>query len=425
MIGGSPCSRSFAAFSLLSLLVSLTPAQAQTPSHSWQVTSSNTGSWSYAERDVPVTGQSTPHSPAWTVGSDGGGGGSSTDINGDSEGTVTATLTWIPATGQTMQSDPPPSQVSIIEYGYAWENSLWSNVGPLPGPSGTADDGLGDAEVASGNGFVSQGYHALAPQDGSSGVITVVSPMLKAINPGSTWQSYPNYPGYHYWDWTGGECTASFSVFPVNINLAGAAPDSSGNLNILVGQHCSASLVGIPSSCTVSSYQWSVSGTTFQTWSADTPAVGGNSYNGDASYEVDGPGPLTNSTAGWYWNDIRQTPETVSCTATVTPPAGQGSAFTVTVTQKVTVMVPLWTCKGVGGNMQVNTVIPVGNRTDFWLHAGPTAGSVETGGMDWYATVTPPLGTSFGAGSLEMVQKVIPNVSYTVYTVRPFTSTHS
>ncbi len=202
------------------------------------------------------------------------------------------------------------------------------------------------------------------------------------------------------------------SYSPVAISLQGPTPDSSGNLDILVGQYCQASLSGLPTfpTGTTVSYQWSVSGTTFQSWVASSP------NNVDASFYDDGPGPLTNSTAGWYWNDFQApTAETVSCTATVTPPAGQGSAFTVTATQQVTVYRPQFTAKGFGGGMEVSTALPAGNGTDFWLWAGALSGTMGTGGMDWYATVAPPLGTGtlFGSGTLQLVQLIIPNETYT------------
>jgi len=205
---------------------------------------------------------------------------------------------------------------------------------------------------------------------------------------------------------------------PITLNLTGTTKDSSGQPHILIGQHCSASLNGIPAGCTVSNYQWSVSGNTFQTWSADTPAVGSNPYNPDASYYVGGPGPLTNPTARWYWNDLAANTngpahETVSCTLTITPPAGQGAAFAVTATRKVTVYWPLWTAFGVGGTMVVSNGYP--NNGDYWLYAGPTPGSGETGGMDWYAIVSPPdpNPAAFGAGSLQIVQLVIPGMIFT------------
>jgi len=200
----------------------------------------------------------------------------------------------------------------------------------------------------------------------------------------------------------------SASASPVLLNLTGAKQDSSGNWNILVGQHCTASLSGIPSSCTVS-YQWSVGGTTFQTWSDTAPT------DTDVSYYVDGPGPLNIAEPSWYWNDLMGSGatknETVSCTATVTPPAGEGSPFTVSATKQVHVMVPGWNCTGTGGTMQVNTSAPGDSNYELW--AGPIAGSGETGGMDWNATVTSAKAALFANGDIKIVQLTTPNATYT------------
>jgi len=201
---------------------------------------------------------------------------------------------------------------------------------------------------------------------------------------------------------TGGvSISYSASASPVTINLTGAIQDSSGNWNILVGQGCSASLAGIPNNytyttedCTVSNYQWKVSGTTFQSWSGTSSA---------SSY-VDGPGPLTNPTAHWYWNDLQPTTkETVSCTATVTPPAGEGSPFTVTATKQVHVMVPPHTVTPVIGQVQLNAFRPRAGGNS-WLYAGPDLiNSRSANGFDWYVSVTTP--SLFGGGGLwESVQ---------------------
>ncbi len=325
---------------------------------------------------------------------------------------LTATFTW---NNENNPANLPPS-CAIIGQG---SSASWSAQAQGCVPTGDCDPGLPNPVYTSGYLSKSGTATLYTVKSGSGGLSSIT---LAPVTPTASSDGTSGSAGG---SGASGTVNVSYtaSAHPVTINLAGTIKDSSGNLNILVGQYCSASLSGlpIPSGATVS-YQWSVSGTTFQTWSADTPANGNNPYNSDASYEVDGPGPLTNPTAGWYWNDLNQTPETVSCTATVTPPAGQGSAFTVTLTQKVTVMVPGWTCTGTGGNMQINNVYPPmpGN---YFLYAGSTPGS-GVGGMNWNATVSPPPGTTFGAGSLMLVQLAIPDRSYTVYTIQPFTQNH-
>ncbi len=201
----------------------------------------------------------------------------------------------------------------------------------------------------------------------------------------------------------------SSSVSPVTITLSGTVQDSSGGYDILIGQGGTASLAGIPSNCTVSNYQWSVGGTRFQTWSATTPATPTTPVNPNASYYVDGPGPVDQSTAHWYWNEATTTTRTVSCTAMVIAP--DGTPLTVNATKQVNVMVPGWTCTGTGGTMQVNASAP--NDSNIALYAGPTSGSGGNGGMIWRATVTSPNPVLFKDGSLAIAQIITPDGSFT------------
>jgi len=220
----------------------------------------------------------------------------------------------------------------------------------------------------------------------------------------------------------------SASASPVTISLPGTTADSDHSLNILVGQHCTASITGLPddsSWTTKTTYQWSVSGTTFQSWDwVDPPPPDFNGDEGHTNY-VDGPGPLTNPTASWYWNDLMgsgaSTSETVSCTATVTPPTG--SPFTVTATKQVTVWRPIWSADGTGGEMQVS-INPYGNGSDYWLWAAPLDIS-NTGGMIWRAKLSSPNSALFGDGSVQIVQLVIPGESYTYKDYFGFTRSYS
>ena len=92
----------------------------------------------------------------------------------------------------------------------------------------------------------------------------------------------------------------------------------------------------------------------------------------------------------------------MTCTATVTPPAGQGSPFTVTATQVVNVYVPTWTATGTGGSMYVNTYAAnMNGALTLW------------GNMTWNATVTTPQSpVAFGTGSLQLVQLYSPDDDY-------------
>ena len=108
-------SRPWAALSLLVLGFLLPPlaAHAQYPgggsgggypgggsssTGSWQVSDSNNGTWSDTSPSYTPPDGSGP----WTAGSNGCSFGGSDDRNGNIQGTVTTTLTWVPAAGQTM-----------------------------------------------------------------------------------------------------------------------------------------------------------------------------------------------------------------------------------------------------------------------------------------------------------------------------------
>ena len=218
--------KAFIAFALTGLifftlgLLSAQPARAQqSQGHYWQVSYAQSGDNCDDIRDIPNPGDLSHQDyplPAYTVGSAGGGGGSGIKINGSITDTISATLTWVPATGQDNVSDPPPIQVHIKEYSRAWEQSLGSGSG-----GGTVDDGLGDPPNSSNGDQESQGLHLLV-KNGSSGTIALDAVTVKAINATSNWVTgypgggsgggYPGSGGYGYWDTTGGERSAGFSV---------------------------------------------------------------------------------------------------------------------------------------------------------------------------------------------------------------------
>jgi len=316
--------------------------------------------------------------------------GNATSVTMTASGPLTATFTWQPA----YPGEPAPAPASVILY-QDCRAALTNNRGCNGNASSVCTDGLGGSATLPFTGMqaATESYKYSVGTAGS--VSASCSPnAVYGISCGSGVGSYAS-----------GAASISYTAtaYPVTISLGGATKDSSGNYNILIGQECTASLTGIPSGCTVSNWNWSVTGTTFQSWSAS------NSY----TIEVDGPGPTAYSTASWFWDDLKTASDTVTCTVTVTPPSGQGAPFSLTVTQPVNVVVPAWSCQGTGGTMQVNTSDGSGNGTDYWLYAGPANGSSTGRGMDWVASVTPPGAPFSGSGSLEMVQTETPNSTYT------------
>jgi hypothetical protein len=352
----------------------------------------------------------TPHSPD----------GDPTYTININPGTLTDTFTWThgtnpDGTAQTDANDPPPACVIVEQDSWAlwyvhdeWGTATASgivNCG-LPGVTGTPFT-YNDPLPSAGLGVTLYSVKYSPP-----------SPFQEMCSPTASFTGTTGTEGS-----VEGEADVSGMAiaYPITLTLGGTLTDSSGNpvldssgnQNILVGQQCTATVNGIPSYLLpYATYAWSVSGTTFQDWEPTTPAFPNATpptpANLKASYFLGGPIPATNSTS-WYWNDPANASETVSCTVTVTPPAGQGNAFTFTVSapKPVSVQVPGWFGYGIGGYMQVNTRAPLQNG-NVALYAGPSAG--QNGGINWTANV---MGSSlFTSGTLELVQVVTPNQSY-------------
>jgi hypothetical protein len=329
---------------------------------------------------------------------------------------ATVTGTWVP--NPALASDPAPPSVILTETSTATGVQMHTDSsGNTVTTAGSANDWLGDPVgttspnigVASGTRYVGQ------PVSGGSFSVDVVMSASSGDTSGPDGTNGDGDPFNGSASCSAGVGATTIVVSTPTVILTGTTLDSSNALDILIGQGCTSSLAGIPSAlltdppaAATPTYSWGVTGTTFQTWQATTPATPGPA-NSQASYEVDGPGPLTNSTAHWYWNETTHQ-ETVSCTPTLTPPTNQGSAFPLTVSQNVTVVQPPWTSTGTGGYMQVNANC-ANQGSAICLYAGPASG--QLGGMNWEATVnTPVLFGLFTAGQLELVQIVTPNLSY-------------
>ena len=189
---------------------------------------------------------------------------------------------------------------------------------------------------------------------------------------------------------SGGSLKYTAIAYPVTLSLLGTILDSLGHQSILVGQGCTASLNTPPfSTAQQSNWNWSVDGNTFQNWNASASS---------ASLSP-GLGVTTNSTAHWYWSDITGY-YNVNCTATVTPPAGQGLPFQVSATQKVHLYVPQTTEAITVGRVQINNIDQVDYGTDFALYAGGN-GNQNYGIILTTKVNTPPL---FSPGIWDIVQ---------------------
>ena len=177
---------------------------------------------------------------------------------------------------------------------------------------------------------------------------------------------------------------------------------------------------GIPTNwpATSTTYQWAVTGTTFQSWSDTTPAINpcpkypaGAPANPHASCYVDGPGNLNLPQPSWYWNDAPNTSgkpatDTVKCTVSLNLPGGLEPTV-VSASSEVNVYRPNFFASGTPGVMQVSNA-----EGPLELLAGPVHyPTVPSYGMYWTLSVTTPgIPVAFGEGNIELVQ-IVPAAS--------------
>ena len=222
-------------------------------------------------------------------------------------GTINTQFTWNKGSNNTS----PPPQVIVYQTSSASYSGAYRGI-----TTGNCNNGFSDPVIKNQDGsYTCKGTHfsVLTPDTNGNITISCTPTATCGLN---TYCSLDYHAG----------------ISSVTIGLTGLLTDSNGhqvldnagNPQIMVGQECTASIGGLTylTGSTVN-YVWSISGVTFQSLS---PTF------------IGGPGTLTNSTAHWYWNDLRQTVETLICTATIIPPAGKGEPFTVTAKQLVDVV---------------------------------------------------------------------------------------
>jgi len=236
-----------------------------------------TYSISYSGGAFTFSGPQRPGFKPWTgpksVPYSGGGGGWGESISSpwpwgnvcSCSGPITTTFTFQPA----FAGEQPPQCVVVMQTCTAWTTM------------GTASTGLANSVPAT-NGFTSTVYSVH-----SGGTFTLTtSPSASGSSPGG-------------WNWQGG-VFYSASVTPVLINLTGPITDASG-LETLVGQGITGSMSA--GSCTLSNFQWSVSGNTFAglyVAPAYPPTIPAQTF----SFETFVPSVTwTSASPHWYWSD--------------------------------------------------------------------------------------------------------------------------
>ena len=225
------------------------------------------------------------------------------------QGAITTTFQWQP----DYPGEPLPQSVITQEKcsaGYG-------------GASGTADDGLGDAPVSQPYSGQSSGtrYKVVT---GQATITLTCSPSATVTANGQS---------------CGAGLTYSAAVSPVTVTLNGSLADSSHQLNILAGQGCQGILNAGP--VTLSNFQWTVPGTTFDHFYISSDQAQGYPVFID-------PAVWTTASPIWHWN----TPGNFFiCTVSATAQASvNGQAIgTVKGQQSITVVTAPYTAKAVAG----------------------------------------------------------------------------
>ena len=314
-------------------------------------------------------------------------------------------LTWTKDTADTVL---PPASTSVIAKVSTSANAYISFQGLATSMTVAASDSQDGSFTPTYNyGSYSSaqcggsGTHYIAIDNAAANTVLTMTAISGSASSGG---SGYNPGGY-------GSVGVGVTATPVTINPVGATPDGQGGWGILIGQHCSPKIFGIPTDPGWSAtYAWSVSGTTFQSWTV--------SSDHKTTTEVDGPGQTNVESPSWYWNDLNAKDETISCTATVTPPAGEGSPFTVTASELVSVFVPFWTATGTGGYVKVNLPPNTTNYNQYEIYAGatiPMENAGQLGGMNIKASVLSPAPALFADGTLELVQIITPREGWSIY----------
>ena len=316
-------------------------------------------------------------------------------------GTFIANFTWHGDAAHP--NSPPPAQVTVIKRSIAsWGASYYTNVTNVFGSSNT---GLTLQHTSASNpnnsdsltefGYETKGgatFSVTCRPSASVGYTTNV-----ALPPG-------NASAY---------ARISFTAAAVVMNLAGTTLNKLDNSDaMLIGQRCTASLQGsatsppgvtspvsgIPTGLASNlQYAWGIpTGTIFQQWRPTTPLNGNNPPDTNASYYDPGPGPLTLPTYQWHWNDPVAHTETVTGTVALTPPPGQGAAFSLTLPpQTINVQLPTFKASNAVGNGYVG---PYNNSVQPTLYVGPNPPMIadkKTQGSTWRTSVTMPAAPTY------------------------------
>ncbi|MBV9852044.1 MAG: RHS repeat protein, partial [Armatimonadetes bacterium] len=167
---------------------------------------------------------------SWDPAGDGYSVGPQDSLSVSASGTVTATLTWQPAAGQSLQTDPPPATVPVLESAAASAGASYTGTGAAPC---AASDGMGPPASAVNGASASDANVVLL--DGTSGRV-VVQDTLSAATPADPPGYGPGGQGPYYYAGTAGlSFTAGVPTGP-DVALTG------GGCTVAAGQGAAASV---------------------------------------------------------------------------------------------------------------------------------------------------------------------------------------
>ena len=314
---------------------------------------------------------------------------------------LTAKFTWQPAQGQTLLTDPAPTAAIVLQDCGASCQSLRA-YGPI---TFSGNDGLGGSVSRAADASTHSVQYVAGTVAGDNSVSVSCSPdAVYTLNSGTAVGTLSS-----------GNTLVTYNptITPVYLNLGGTTLDPSKQDNILIGQGCTANISGLPGVSSTGGplpgwkivYAWDVKGTTFQGWTVAQNQTA-TPPTSSAAAPVKGFGKPTDSSIHWYWNEKDAT-ENVTCAVTLTPPVGQGAAFTVTVTRPVIVADPTYDCRSSEGKVYV---VPDGTKIKA-ISTDSHNGHGET----WFCNVLTP--ALFGSGGLcNFTQTITPNRSHTYST---------
>ncbi len=280
--------------------------------------------------------------------------------------------------------------MDVLETGYANTSHYWASA---TGVQTNADDGLGVGDPVTHPGGSVYGstctgslLQRLTVPAGQLSVtlpqrILTASLSYATADPGGSGGRAVNY-------------TVAVDSRDATISLPGTTPDANGNSHILIGQECQGTLAvtGFPTGTTITNLRWSATGNTVQSSSW-------NISSGNTSATFSGlvnPYTFTQATPqatgpSWYWDDSA-TSQTVTCTATMTPPSGQGAPVSVTATQKVTLDSPVYGKPGSStGVIALDTRFQLDlNNLDLHAGGGADGGANGVPGVTFNDTVATP-----------------------------------